>query len=138
MCSLPFNRRCGRDWSDVVWLVRVTGRIERKGDNTIIAPPHLSIVASEITNQRKVEFPAMAKFYWQDWENMNPADFVRASLSIPLFYEPFSVTITAYPKDEEGQMLLQLPEYQHRTRFAPTVRCGSLLTPPAQADPPTR
>lgn len=84
---------------------RINENIE--GDNSIIAPPYLSIIASEITNQQKVDFPAMAKYYWQDEKNVDPADFVRASMSIPIFFEPFSVKVTAYPKDEEGKLLLQ-------------------------------
>lgn len=77
------------------------------GDSTFIAPPYLSIIASEITNERKVDFPAMAKYYWADEKAVNPSDFVRASMSIPVFFEPFAVNITHYPIDQEGQLLLQ-------------------------------
>jgi NTE family protein len=44
------------------------------------------LVACDITTEMKVEFPKNARLYWSD-ENVNPAEFVRASMSIPLFFE---------------------------------------------------
>jgi NTE family protein len=63
------------------------------GDNTAIAKPYLTIVASDITTQTKVEFPLMAKDYWTDPNAVSPADFVRASMAIPVFFEPFKVEV---------------------------------------------
>lgn len=63
------------------------------GDNLLVPYPYLSIVASDITAQTKVEFPLMAADYWADPASVNPADFVRASMSIPLFFEPFRVAV---------------------------------------------
>jgi NTE family protein len=51
----------------------------------------LSLVTAEITTESKVLFPAMARLFWSNPESVNPADFVRASMSIPLFFEPFRV-----------------------------------------------
>ena len=45
------------------------------------------LVACDITTEMKVEFPKNARLYWQDVENVNPAEFVRASMSIPFFFE---------------------------------------------------
>lgn len=64
-----------------------------EGDNTDVAAPFLTIVASDITTQTKVEFPLQAKDYWQDPNTVSPADYVRASMAIPIFFEPFKVTV---------------------------------------------
>lgn len=45
------------------------------------------LVACDITTEMKVEFPKNARLYWPDIEKVNPAEFVRASMSIPLFFE---------------------------------------------------
>jgi NTE family protein len=63
------------------------------GDDLIIPYPFLTLVASDITAQTKVEFPLMARDYWLHPSDINPADFVRASMSIPIFFEPFKVTV---------------------------------------------
>lgn len=51
----------------------------------------LCIITSDITTHSKVDFPQMAELYWKDPETINPALLVRASMSIPFFFEPFSV-----------------------------------------------
>ncbi len=50
--------------------------------------PKIAIVAADITTQTKVEFPRMAHLYYEDPAAQNPASFVRASMSIPFFFEP--------------------------------------------------
>ena len=52
----------------------------------------LRIVAADITTSTKVVFPDMAAMYWQEPDEINPADFARASASIPLFFQPFTVS----------------------------------------------
>lgn len=55
-------------------------------------PDHqLALIASDVTTNTKVEFPAMADLYWDKPLEVNPACFVRASMSIPLFFHPFRV-----------------------------------------------
>ncbi len=61
--------------------------------NTTIQHPYLTIIASDITNQTKVEFPLMAKDYWNEPLQVNPSDYVRASMSIPVFFSPFKVDV---------------------------------------------
>ncbi len=63
-------------------------------DDDKVAPPFLTIIASDITNQTKVEFPLMASEYWAQPGKVNPADYVRASMSIPIFFEPFKIDVT--------------------------------------------
>ena len=49
--------------------------------------PEVCLITSDITTQVKVEFPRMACLYWKNFETVNPAEFVRASMSIPIFFE---------------------------------------------------
>ncbi len=53
--------------------------------------PKLAIIASDITTHSKIEFPAMAELYWENANQLNPATLVRASMSIPFFFEPLVV-----------------------------------------------
>jgi NTE family protein len=57
--------------------------------NANITSARLAIITSEITTHTKVDLPRMADLYWQNVENVSPAEFVRASMSIPFFYEPY-------------------------------------------------
>lgn len=52
---------------------------------------HLAMVAADITTETKVEFPKMAQLYWAEPDKVNPADFARASMSIPFFFQPYRV-----------------------------------------------
>ncbi|UPQ76272.1 patatin-like phospholipase family protein [Chryseobacterium nepalense] len=54
----------------------------------------LVVVAADITNQIKVEFPGMHEFYWGTDESISPAEYVRASMSIPFFFKPYKVTMS--------------------------------------------
>jgi len=49
----------------------------------------LAIISSDITTQTKAEFPCMAEMYWKDHKKVPAASFVRASMSIPYFFNPF-------------------------------------------------
>ncbi|WP_167856403.1 patatin-like phospholipase family protein [Hymenobacter metallicola] len=51
----------------------------------------VAIVAADITTQTKVVFPEMAPLYWGDWRHVHPAELVRASMSIPLFFQPYQI-----------------------------------------------
>ncbi len=62
--------------------------------NTNIKEPYLTIIASDVSNQTKVEFPLMAKDYWKEPLLANPSDYVRASMSIPVFFSPFKVNVS--------------------------------------------
>ena len=56
--------------------------------------PMLIIVASEISTGNKVEFPRMWDLYWQDLKSVPPAAFVRASMSIPFFFETYKIKVS--------------------------------------------
>jgi len=51
----------------------------------------LVMVSSDLTNEIKVEFPGMHRLYWGDDLSISPANYVRASMSVPFFFKPFKV-----------------------------------------------
>jgi len=51
----------------------------------------LVMVTSDLTNEIKVEFPGMHRMYWGDDDTISPANYVRASMSVPFFFKPFRV-----------------------------------------------
>ena len=53
--------------------------------------PKLAVITSDVTTHTKVIFPDMAGLYWKQPKDISPARFVRASMSIPFFFEPFEV-----------------------------------------------
>jgi len=61
------------------------------GKEVTNAKAKLAIITSDITTHTKAEFPRMAELYWANPNNVSPAKLVRASMSIPIFFEPFEV-----------------------------------------------
>jgi len=51
----------------------------------------LVIVAADIWSETRVELPAMAALYWADTDQVDPALFARASMSLPFFFEPLRI-----------------------------------------------
>lgn len=51
----------------------------------------LGIIAADVSTETKVEFPKMAELYWNDPLTVDPALFVRASMSIPFFFTPMKL-----------------------------------------------
>lgn len=51
----------------------------------------LAIIASDVTTHSKMEFPKMTELYWSEPSKVTPAKLVRASMSVPFFFEPFEV-----------------------------------------------
>lgn len=49
------------------------------------------VITTDINAKIKVELPTMANLYWSEEElkHVSPAEFVRASMSVPFFFEPF-------------------------------------------------
>ena len=58
---------------------------------------YLCVVAADVSTQSKTEFPHQAKLYWPNPEQVNVAEFARASMSIPGFFAPF--TVPSLPAD---------------------------------------
>lgn len=53
--------------------------------------PRFAVIGSDLTTETKVEFPRMASLYWKNPEEINPAFFVRASMSVPYFFQPMVI-----------------------------------------------
>ncbi|MET3036132.1 patatin-like phospholipase family protein [Chryseobacterium sp. NRRL B-14859] len=53
------------------------------------------VVTTDINAKIKVELPTMANLFWSEEElkHISPAEFVRASMSVPFFFEPFQKSI---------------------------------------------
>lgn len=51
----------------------------------------MAIVTADITTESKIVFPEMSDLFYSNPEIQNPADFVRASMSIPFFFVPFVI-----------------------------------------------
>jgi NTE family protein len=62
--------------------------------------PRLAFIAADLTTETKVEFPRMGKLYWKDPDSVNPALYVRASMSIPYFFHP--LVIKRIPRGQEA------------------------------------
>ena len=65
----------------------------------------LAIVAADITTETKVVFPDMADLYFDRPERVSPAKFVRASMSIPLFFKPLVVDCSDLPRKDPDFIL---------------------------------
>ena len=65
---------------------------DNKKEPIVYDSTKIAIIATDTTTKTKVEFPRMAELYWDLTKNdLNPSLFVRASMSIPFFFEPFAV-----------------------------------------------
>jgi NTE family protein len=53
--------------------------------------PYLALVAADVSTQTKVEFPTMSPLYWRNPDTVDPALYVRASMSIPYFFYPLRI-----------------------------------------------
>lgn len=53
--------------------------------------PDMTLITSEIISQNKIEFPKMWNLFTTDKEKLHPAEFVRASMSIPVFFESYEI-----------------------------------------------
>jgi len=52
----------------------------------------IKIIASDLSTNTKVIFPDMTDLYYSSPESVNPSDFVRSSMSIPIFFKPFKIS----------------------------------------------
>ncbi|TDP83724.1 NTE family protein [Aquabacterium commune] len=69
----------------------------------------LCVVTADISTETKVHLPQMAELYWPQPDEVNVADFARASMSIPGFFATFQ--LPSLPADDATRALWQ----QHTT-----------------------
>lgn len=55
--------------------------------------PGLKIITSEVTTESKIIFPEMNLLIWSEPGKVNPADYLRASMSIPVFFQPYKIKV---------------------------------------------
>jgi NTE family protein len=79
------------------------GLIHLGGQDLSNAEAKLAIITSDVTTHTKVEFPKMAELYWREPDKVKLSELVRASMSIPFFFEPFEVT--HLPNDDTNPLL---------------------------------
>lgn len=51
----------------------------------------VTFITSELASQNKIEFPKMCDLFREDPDELHPANFVRASMSIPIFFESHTI-----------------------------------------------
>lgn len=49
--------------------------------------PDITLITSDIITQNKIEFPRMWNLFRENKNDIHPAEYVRASMSIPIFFE---------------------------------------------------
>lgn len=76
---------------------------EVKEDYQIIEYDY-SFVSTDIANQRKVVFPKDADLYFDNVNAVSPVEFVRASMAIPIFFEPQFFPIASHT-DSSGSTI---------------------------------
>lgn len=65
---------------------------DRRENNQAPNMPLITLITCDIISERKIEFTRMWDLYWNDPRQVHPGDFVRASMSIPVFFEAYSLT----------------------------------------------
>jgi NTE family protein len=50
-----------------------------------------TFITIDLASQNKIELPKQAAMFWKNPKETNPAQYVRASMSIPIFFEPLFV-----------------------------------------------
>lgn len=65
-------------------------RYRDKQDNRV-GKAEVALVAADITTETRAVFPRKAPLYFASPDSVNPAEYVRASMSVPGFFEPHVV-----------------------------------------------
>jgi NTE family protein len=81
----------------------------REGMNKSVVDlkPKLKIIAAEIKTESRVIFPEMNILFWNDEKMINPAEYLRASMSIPVFFHPYKVKVGDKVKEEDWYQLVR-------------------------------
>jgi NTE family protein len=90
--------------------------------------PDVCIIASDITMQVKVEFPRMACLYWKSFTEVDPAEFVRASMSIPVFFEAAKVSNIPFDDPAMKKCWREMLSYEGQIPESALMVDGGLLS----------
>ncbi len=116
------------------WEIKIA---EKPGDLHIRSPrqenisdlkPEACLIASEISTQVKVEFPKMACLYWKNYKKVNPAEFVRASMSIPIFFETAKISNIPARDPEVVRLWKEMLSYEGEIPDKAMMVDGGLLS----------
>lgn len=70
----------------------ITNRVNQSS----VSPAKIALICAELSTQSKIELPKMAPLFWENPDEVSPAVFVRASMSIPAFFHPLKVPIKTW------------------------------------------
>lgn len=95
------------------------GSVRVREDRTDVTeplrPPRLALVATEITTESRILFPEMTRLFTNDEDAVHPAEFVRASMSVPGFFEPYRWRID--PSIPENELRHRWKDWDRGPRF---------------------
>jgi len=97
------NKNCINSYSDLEKIRKAPEGITIRPGGTVSTSklePKLKIIAAEITTESKIIFPEMNLLFWNEPGKENPADYLRASMSIPLFFQPFKIIVGNRKKED--------------------------------------
>lgn len=99
----------------------------RDGRSTEDLKPKLVMITSDVTTQTKVQFPEMASLYWINPDEVHPSVYLRASMSIPIFFYP--VVVKNIPKgDQAKQRWVDMVRYRGEVPPSVAFVDGGLLS----------
>ena len=82
--------------------IRDTADLKRQMGEINLVPakdgdaPRLVLITSNLTHNRIVKFPERAVDYWNNSDNIKPAAYLRASMSLPFIYKTFIPNISHF------------------------------------------
>ncbi len=105
--TADLNRRFGITPS----YVKIRGGIDR------VDPPEMKIIVADVTTETKAVFPEMADIYWNNYQDISPAFFVRASMSIPAFFFPYETWSPSKDREKWAKRVKYYGDIPERITF---------------------
>jgi NTE family protein len=112
---------------DIYWAAVINAFSERLAKDKVITK-ELVIVSSDITHGLKVEFPGMHKMYWGNDTSLSPARYVRASMSVPVFFRPMEVKFQEEQAEAIAQAWAQMLKVKNKPQMPALFVDGGLLS----------
>ncbi|MCX6217870.1 patatin-like phospholipase family protein [Spirosoma sp.] len=100
--------------------------------------PPLALITTEIVTENKIIFPKMWRLFYHDKDHTLPAKFVRASMSIPFFFEAYREKNIPKRSLRAKEWLQYLSYEGNEIKEAVFVDGGSLSNFPINVFNPTR
>ncbi|SHE71094.1 NTE family protein [Microbulbifer donghaiensis] len=79
--------------------------VYRDSRDTQVGKAEVALVAADITTETRAVFPRKAPLYFASPDSVNPAEFVRASMSVPGFFEPH--VVGKIPQLDDGEAVAE-------------------------------